>query len=84
MAKGARKSRYRVLCLLTLFYVATIFVNLAFSKLHVSLKIHGFVYFTTYCITLVGLWNFDLDIAPMQVVNSFMDFEEKILQIKGE
>lgn len=49
-----------------------------FGKVPVRMKLQGLVFFTIYVILFTARWNWKVRIAPMQLINSFLDFEETI------
>lgn len=74
---------YRIQCILTLLYVAAMFAHLCFGPLTVQRKFQGFSFFGVYVMLLNNKWNFRLDIAPVQVLNSCVKFEGELVKGNG-
>lgn len=71
---------FRCQCLIMLLYVVAMFLNLCVGPLTVQRKFQGFSFFAIYVILLLGKWNYELDIAPIQVINSCMQFETELVK----
>ncbi|OXA51481.1 hypothetical protein Fcan01_13507, partial [Folsomia candida] len=68
----------KVQCALHLVYMLAMLDQFVFGKVPVRMKLQGLVFFTIYVILFTARWNWKVRIAPMQLINSFLDFEETI------
>lgn len=73
---------FRIQCIISLVYKYTVamFLNLCIGPLTVPKKFQGVSFFLIYVLLLFFKWNYHLDIAPIQVVNSCVKFEKKLVK----
>lgn len=62
--------------------MASLFLNLCLRESSTAERLQGFTFLMIYLIAVVGRWDFDRVNGTAQVVNMFMDFEEK--SVKGK
>lgn len=72
--------RHQMMCLISLAYISTLFLGLILGNHTAAMKVIGVIFIMAYCLPLSGHWNFNLELTPIQVLNSFMDFEAKVLR----
>lgn len=72
--------RHKRLCIIIFLYMTTILLSLTLGNTSVPMKMIGFVFILTYCVPAPSQWNYKLEITSIQVLNSFMDFETKVLK----
>lgn len=73
---------YRLQCLLTLLYCTVMLLHLIYSPFTWPKRFQGSIFFIMNFILLCSRWNYGLDIAPIQVINSFVTFETTVLDSK--
>ncbi|OXA61760.1 hypothetical protein Fcan01_00411 [Folsomia candida] len=56
-----------------------LFSNICFGWLTLTERFQGFVFFSLYFFCCMQRWNWNLDIAGIQVINSFLDYEDELL-----
>lgn len=67
---------------LSVIYCAAMFLNISFGPLTLSKKLQGLVLFVACITASIARWNWTIDVGPIQIINTFLDFEEKILECK--
>lgn len=81
MTKNPAQIRmFRLQIVFHLAYCIIIVGHLSFSALTKAKQFQGFVILCMYIIILCGRWNYDLDVAIVQIINSAITFENKIFQ----
>ncbi|OXA48790.1 hypothetical protein Fcan01_16393, partial [Folsomia candida] len=75
---------YRVQIVLHLIYCIAMLGHLCFGTLTATKKFQGFVFFCMYTVMLCGRWNYDLNVASIQIINSAMDYEKKLVTGKSD
>lgn len=73
---------FRVQCVLSVMYIAALFLNLCFGPLTTTAKFQGFTFFMVYFVASWMKFNYSLDMAGTQVIHTFLDFEKYILKGK--
>lgn len=71
---------FRFQCVLSVIYTGAMFVNICFGWLTLTEKFQGIVFFSLFFIACIHRWNWNLDITGIQVINSFLEFEEVVLK----
>ncbi|OXA39604.1 hypothetical protein Fcan01_25764 [Folsomia candida] len=71
---------FRVQCVLSVMYIAALFLNLCFGPLTTTAKFQGFTFFMVYFVASWMKFNYSLDMAGTQVIHTFLDFEKYILK----
>ncbi|OXA48881.1 hypothetical protein Fcan01_16463 [Folsomia candida] len=66
-------------CILTAIYCTAMFLNICIGPLPTSRRLQGFAVFMATVSASILKWNYSIDIAPIQIVNAFLDFEERIM-----
>ncbi|OXA63988.1 hypothetical protein Fcan01_01404 [Folsomia candida] len=74
---AGKRSIFKLQCTLSAFYCMAMFLNLCFGPLSATEKFQGSAFFFLYLISTVARWA--PDNAPIQVVNSFLEFEHRFL-----
>ncbi|OXA48860.1 hypothetical protein Fcan01_16306 [Folsomia candida] len=69
---------FRIQCIISLVYTTAMFLNLCVGPLTIPKKFQGVSFFGIYFLLLFCKWNYRLDIAPIQVINSFVLFEKSL------
>ncbi len=69
---------FKLQCSLHLIYMIAMFHQLVFGKEQMQMKLQGLVFVCIYMILLTARWNWKVSIDPMQLMNSFLDFEDTI------
>ncbi|OXA47973.1 hypothetical protein Fcan01_17292 [Folsomia candida] len=72
----------RLQCVLSVAYTAAQFANVFFGELSLTGSFQGAAFLPLYAMATVVRWNYSGDKEPIQVVNSFLSFEKKILRAK--
>lgn len=72
--------QFRLQCVLHVLYGIAMVVNLAFGNLTLHGRLQGVGLFMMYLSVIIIRWNYFLDKAGIQVVNSFIEFERVILK----
>ncbi|OXA48789.1 hypothetical protein Fcan01_16394 [Folsomia candida] len=75
---------FRLQIVLHLMYCIAMLIHLCFGPSTVARKLQGFVFFCMYTVVLCGRWNYDVNVAPIQVINSAMEFEKKVVAGKPD
>lgn len=79
VATRRRICMFRLQGILTIAYTFTMSLQLSFGSLSVQQKCQGLVFLASYLILQTTRWNYSLDIAPIQVINTFVNFENGVL-----
>lgn len=74
--------QFKLQCLISVLYSTGMLLNLCFGSLTTAEKFQGFVFFLLYLTVIVMRWNYDLKIDGMQAINTFIEFERKVLNGK--
>ncbi|OXA46151.1 hypothetical protein Fcan01_19064 [Folsomia candida] len=81
MTKKPFKIRmFRLQIVSHLAYCVIIVGHLCFSPLPKAKQFQGLVFLVIYIIILCGRWNYDLDVAVVQIINSAIKFETKLFK----
>lgn len=70
---------FRLECILSLIYTVAVFLNISVGHLTLTGKCKGLAFFPLYIFGVVTRWNYSLDLGSMQVINSMLEFEMKVL-----
>ncbi len=73
---------FKLQCALSVCYAMVMFANLCFGPLTMTGRMQGIGFFIVYFAATLMQWNYSLDIAPIQIINSFLNFEEEIISSK--
>ncbi|OXA64469.1 hypothetical protein Fcan01_00363 [Folsomia candida] len=80
LTKNLRHIRmFRLQSVLSVVYVGAMLANICFGWLTLTERLQGFVFFSLYFFCSIQKWNWNLDIAGIQVINSFLDYEDELL-----
>lgn len=63
-----------------LAYCIVMLAHLILTDLPKARAFQGLAFFSIYVIMLCGRWNYDVDVAVVQTINSAMEFEAKLIQ----
>ncbi|OXA61761.1 hypothetical protein Fcan01_00410 [Folsomia candida] len=69
----------RLQCVLSVVYTGAMLANICFGWLTLTERFQGFVFFSLYFFCCMQRWNWNLDITGIQVINSFLDYEDELL-----
>ncbi|OXA46953.1 hypothetical protein Fcan01_18363 [Folsomia candida] len=73
---------FKLQCVLTVIYAMAMFLHICIGQLTVSGRLQGVAMLLGYVMASIVKWNYSIDIAPIQVVNAFLDFEARIVESK--
>lgn len=71
---------FKLLNLVMLTYFLAVSSHVYFGLMPLAKKLQGFVFCLIYFMLMGSSWNYDLDKAQIQMINTCLDFEAKILQ----
>ncbi|OXA46063.1 hypothetical protein Fcan01_18933 [Folsomia candida] len=71
---------FKLLLLVMLGYSTTISLALVSGSLSTAKKVQGVVFALIYILITLCVWNYNLDKAQIQVINSCLDFEDNIMR----
>ncbi|XP_035702099.1 uncharacterized protein LOC118433849 [Folsomia candida] len=66
--------------IISALYAVTMFVNVFVGPLTLTGRFQGLTFSLIYAIAAVSGWNYRMDIIPAQVINFFLQFEEKVIK----
>ncbi|OXA43040.1 hypothetical protein Fcan01_22008 [Folsomia candida] len=72
---------FRLQIVLLLGSCIVMLVLICFGRLTTAKKFQGFLFFSMYVMLLSGRWNYKLDVAMEQTINSAMEFEKKLVEV---
>jgi hypothetical protein len=75
-----RKLFFRISILLHFLHVLVMFFHLCSGHLKTLKKLQGVVFFGMELVGLVLRWDWKIDFAPAQLINSFLKFEDHLLR----
>jgi hypothetical protein len=75
-----RREFYRLNILLHLLHLLALFLNLCVGPLTTLKKLQGAIFCSIEFVSLVLRWDLNLDLGPVQLINSFIKFEENLLK----
>ncbi|OXA64115.1 hypothetical protein Fcan01_00282 [Folsomia candida] len=70
---------FRLQSVLSVVYTGAMLANICFGWLTLTERLQGFVFFSLYFFCSIQKWNWNLDIAGIQVINAFLDYEDELL-----
>ncbi|OXA43310.1 hypothetical protein Fcan01_22039 [Folsomia candida] len=70
---------FKLQCVLTAIYCTAMFLNICFGPLTMSGRLQGFAMLLASLAAGIPRWNYSIDIAPIQIINAILDFEETIM-----
>lgn len=73
---------FKFQCLLTAIYCTAMILNIFIGPLTISGRLQGLAILISSLFAAIPRWNYSIDIAPIQTINAFLDFEEKIMESK--
>lgn len=73
---------FRLQCFLSVLYISALFLNLCFGRLTTTEKFQGLTFFMVYFAATWIKFNYSLDMAAIEVIHAFLDFEECIVRGK--
>lgn len=68
-----QRYKYKLKCILPILYTLTLAINLIFGSFSTVQRLQGAVFLMLCVLTSTAGWN--CGVAPVQVVNTFLDFE---------
>lgn len=71
---------FKAQCVLSLFYCGAMFGKLFFGNLSTEKKFQGVSFLVIYTVTFILRWNYSLNVAHIQIINGFMDFESSVMK----
>ncbi|OXA40940.1 hypothetical protein Fcan01_24307, partial [Folsomia candida] len=66
---------FKVQCVLSVLYAGGMLANLCFGPLTTTGRMQGVGFFIVYFAATLMQWNYCVDIGPIQLINSVLDFE---------
>lgn len=71
---------FKLECILTVVYAAALIANVCLGNLTMTGKMQGAAFLPIYIFAVVTRWNYSLEVGPIQVINSMVQFENKVLR----
>lgn len=81
LMKSRRRVRvFQLQSFLTFMYFLVLLYNFLFGQLSVLKRLQGVPFVVCYAVLVSIGWNVGLDVAPIQVINSILNFEKVAIQ----
>lgn len=73
---------FKLQCILTAVHCTALFLNICFGPLTKAERLQGLSIMICSLAAAIPSWNYSIDIAPIQIINAFLDFDARIIKSK--